>query len=230
LRSIIYFVIGLSTILFVTAYMMPPVATEFSFPENRVWKHRQNNSVSAIKSIREGTSGIELDIMFIDGHLRVAHDPTEIANSQLLNRYLKDLADKNVTPTLWLDIKNIWFSNEVEIRTEILDLIERYGLYNRLLVESPRPMQMVRLCQTIIKCSIWAQKTHNPISRTWTRASVRAFSLVANLSSVSIDYKDASLAEKIVPNDFPVLLYTFSSKNQLAGFDQNPRFKVLLTD
>ena len=131
--------------LFATTYFIKPVETRFAFPENRVWKHRQNSSDLALKSIAAGANGIEIDIMLVDGKLQVAHDEGEIQGSQSLDDFLSALALENATPSLWLDIKNIGFTNEVQIRGILLDVNDRYNLHDRLLVESPNPMRMMRL-------------------------------------------------------------------------------------
>jgi hypothetical protein len=216
--------------LFATTYFIEPVETRFAFPENKVWKHRQNSSDLALKSIAAGANGIEIDIMLVDGKLRVAHDEGEIPSSQSLDDFLSALALENATPSLWLDIKNIGFTNEVQIREILLDVIDRYNLHDRLLVESPKPMRMTRLCQTIIRCSIWVQNSDSVVSRTMYRMFVRGFSNIANLSAISIDYRHPETAELIVPKSFPVLLYTFPSPDDLVEFKGNSRYKILLTD
>jgi hypothetical protein len=229
-RVAVYATLVAATLVGARAWSLETVAAAFNFPADRVWMHRRDHSDLAIEAVAKGFEGIELDIFLVDGALRVAHDEGELPASQSLVQYLDALDKAGAKPHLWLDLKNLSFRNETDVRNRLLELIDTHDLADRLLVESPNPLRMFRLCQGIIRCSVWVQHSDSIMLRNWARIMVRSLAHSANLAAISIDYRLSDNAWRIVPDGFPVLLYTFPAGSDLSHYLSDQKFRILLTD
>lgn len=210
----------------VFAYYWGPKSTDLPFEGQQVWKHRQNKPELASSAIGQGFSGIELDVTFLDGELYVAHDPTEYQDAVLLRDYLTQIGGGREEPFLWLDIKNISLFNENAITKQLLAL----GAGDRMLVESPRPFFMFRLCNSGLLCTVWLQRTNSVIARAWYRIWINLLSRYGRVGAVSLDYRTYGLADLIVPDEFAKLIFTFPAGSDLGRWQKEKNVRVLLTD
>jgi len=106
--------------------------------ENKEWV-KAVNTKELMNKIRPNCSGLECDIYFdmekktFDVH----HDPdgsTGLDLDGLLNEYSK----RKLGASIWLDLKNLDDSNFNAALAVLIDLRNKYGLTNKLLVESNR--------------------------------------------------------------------------------------------
>ncbi|MBN2055456.1 sulfatase-like hydrolase/transferase [bacterium] len=104
---------------------------------HKLWAHRVN-SLGKLHRAAAIFSGVELDLVFTeeDGsfYFDVNHPPVESIHLTL-DAYLNAAAE---VPDLrfWFDIKNLTHANRHILREHLDELIERYNLHNRIVVES----------------------------------------------------------------------------------------------
>lgn len=208
------------------AYYFEPKPADLPFEGQQVWKHRQNKPEFASLAIHQGYSGIELDVTFLNGELYVAHDPSEYQGAVLLRDYFAQINGGGEKPFLWLDIKNISLFNENTIKNQLLAL----NASERMLVETPRPFFMFRLCSSGLLCTVWVKRTDTVIARVWYRIWINLLSRYGRVGAVSVEYKTHELADLIVPETFPKLLYTFPAGSDFDRWRREKDIRVLLTD
>lgn len=227
LVSIFAFVIA----AFIGLYFLPPKVAAFSFPENAIWKHRQNNPDDAIRSVAESYQGVEIDIMFHEGILRVSHDHGELAKSVTLESYLGSLKSAGAVPHLWLDIKTMTRVFEPTIRKQLLDLSARFDLSNRLIVESPHPANMFRLCRKPISCAVWPRLANNPLTRLHYRMMINGLSRWGNVVMVSVNHpKKKKKCQRYCTSDFPKAYFTYPNRGAAKADAKKGGAVIYLTD
>jgi len=208
-------------------YFLEPVAAPYPFDGQQIWKHRQNSPEQAIEAVSEGFSGVEIDITYLNGRLYVAHDASEYDRAILLEDYVKVLDHAgNSDLKIWLDIKNINLWNEAHVKEQILSL----DMAGRLLVESPSPMSMFRLCRDGITCSVWAKNSHSFPLNVWYRFWINMLSRISSVASTSIDYRVWKPNGRVVPSSFPKQLYTFPPNSTFEKYKSHPEIRILLAD
>lgn len=217
---------ALTGIFSVFAYYIEPKPADLPFEDQQVWKHRQNEPELANLAIDQGFSGIELDVTFINGDLYIAHDPSEYEGAVLLRDYLAKLNDGGSKLFLWLDIKNISLFNEGAITKQLLSM----GVSDRMLVETPRPFFMFRLCSSGLLCTVWVKRNNTIIARAWYRIWINLLSHYGRVGAISVEYNSYELADQIVPESFPKFLYTLPAGSDLDGWRKEKNVMVLLTD
>lgn len=210
----------------VFAYFIEPNPAALPFEGQQVWKHRQNKPELASLAVHQRFPGIELDVTFLNGELYVAHDPSEYQGAVLLRDYFARINSGAGKPFFWLDIKNISLFNEGAITKQLLSL----NASERMLVETPRPFFMFRLCSSGLLCTVWVKRTNTAIARVWYRIWINLLSRYGRVGAVSLEYRTYQLADQIVPEAFPKLLYTFSAGSDLDRWRQEKNVRILLTD
>jgi len=225
LKKLALFVV-LACSLIGVIYSMETKLGHYKFAENQVWKHRQNIPEHAIMAVRSGFGGYELDIMFHENDLYVSHDPGELAQAVPLREHYIRVRETGADPYIWLDLKNISIFNEARIIAILKDI----GIGDKLLVESPFPYAMTRLCRSGFSCSIWAKNADKPLYSLWYGFWANIISRTGNLAAVSIHRTKVDYSMRVVSNDIPLLLYTFPPNSDLSGFLGKAQYKILLTD
>jgi len=211
-------------------YLAAPATSGFAFPDNRIWAHRQNTMAAVEQHAPGSVGGLEMDIWNRNGVLINAHDDSEVEGGIALAEHLKQIAGRGPMPYLWFDLKNIERSNELEFRDQITALMEQYRLQGKLLVESRYPSAMTRLCQGEIHCSIWLYHSGSLLGDIWNRLTLPIAVQFLNVASVSIDYRNLGALDKSIPENWPILLFTFDNPQQAEAFKSNERYRILLSD
>jgi hypothetical protein len=231
MKRIRYFLYGFAALFLLWLYYLAAPATSgFAFPDNRIWAHRQN-TIEAVDGHSAGSvGGLEMDIWNRNGVLINAHDESEVETGIPLAEHLKQIAGCGPMPNLWFDLKNIERSNELEFRDQITALMQQYQLEGKLLVESRYPFSMTRLCQEEIHCSIWLYGSGSLVRDIWNRLTLPIAVQFLNVASVSVDYRNLPVMEKSIPENWPILLFTFDNPKQAEPFMDNGRYRILLSD
>lgn len=210
----------------VFAYHFEPKPAGLPFEGQQVWKHRQNKIELASLAVHQGFPGIELDVTYLNGELYVAHDPSEYQGAVLLRDYFARINGGGDKPFFWLDIKNISLFNENAITQQLLLL----NASDRMLVETARPYFMFRLCSSGLLCTVWIKRINTVIARGWYRIWINLLSRYGRVAAISVEYKTYELADQIVPEAFPKLLFTFPAGSDLDRWRKEENIRVLLTD
>ncbi|NVN95358.1 MAG: hypothetical protein HXX18_08770 [Bacteroidetes bacterium] len=107
----------------------------YDFPNNKLWKHRVNTAKEANEALKE-YNGIELDVFFVDGasEFQTGHDsPSGIS----LESYFDSITNCSQY-YYWLDFKNLSNYNISSAVGEIKNIINKYNLQKKLIVESDK--------------------------------------------------------------------------------------------
>jgi hypothetical protein len=118
------------------------------FPQSKSFSSRSNDNRIWIKGVNtkerfdgldSDISGFECDVYFDTARhiFDVHHDAdksTGLSLDMLLNRYL----ERKMTNSIWLDFKNLGDANSKTALLSLIDIRNKYGLQNKLLVESGR--------------------------------------------------------------------------------------------
>lgn len=118
--------------------ILKPYSNSLLLNRDKNWK-KGVNTKERINKLATNESGFECDIYFNTSlkSFDVHHDPGKSIGyslDDLLNIYQQ----KNLTASIWLDIKNLNDSNAVSVLHSLIKLRNRYYLQNKVLVESAR--------------------------------------------------------------------------------------------
>lgn len=224
--NLLWVLLGTLSAVFAIAYAIGPEPSPLPFAGQQVWKHRANTSQLAIDASKAGYRGVELDLSFLNGELHLAHDPSEYDGAVALADYMSQIESSNERPLFWLDIKNLTLFNESAITRQLLAL----SMSDRLIVESPRPFFMYRLCSSGLLCSVWVKRFRSGWERAWYRVGIALLSRYGRVGAFSIDREAFGLADRIGPDDFPKLVYTFPPGSDFDEWKSRPSARILLTD
>ena len=110
---------------------------------DRIWPHRVN-SIRRLRYLYPDFAAFECDIRFDVGsrQLYIGHEPEDIG-TLLFSDYL-DQVDRN-HKLFWLDVKNLNSQNLESFCMAIEELDHRYGIKNRILIESPDTTALIRI-------------------------------------------------------------------------------------
>ena len=119
--------------------------------EHSVWQHRVNSAHLLEAAIRQGSKGIEIDIIINDDNIYVSHDlPTK--ESLLLTDFIK-LVPKEMQ--IWMDFKHLTVAN-VPTSLSILEKIdEKYDIQSRTLIESKNTSALSLLSKKGFQTLFW---------------------------------------------------------------------------
>ncbi|MCX6231317.1 MAG: hypothetical protein NTZ33_07225 [Bacteroidetes bacterium] len=110
----------------------PPTAL-YEFPNDKLWKHRVN-TIDAAKTALKEFNGIEIDVFFIDGinGFITGHDAPGDLNLETLFDSISDCSSHYY----WIDFKNLSASNVIAAVEKMKQIINKYNLLNKLIVEN----------------------------------------------------------------------------------------------
>lgn len=113
---------------------LKPQYTNFRFPD-KTWLHRVNSSERALLMSKK-YEGLELDVTFdsLKNSFDVGHPPTPSIGLTLDDYFYKIPSIKN--HAFWLDFKNLREDNKLNALKNILFIANKYGIKNRLIIES----------------------------------------------------------------------------------------------
>jgi hypothetical protein len=97
------------------------------------------NSMEIMEKLDAGTNGLECDAYFnkARNEFYVAHDNTKQSSAKL-DSLLQVYQRRGLKASIWIDFKNLRDSNYVEALNGLVLLRNKYGLQNKILVESNR--------------------------------------------------------------------------------------------
>lgn len=106
------------------------------------------NTAAELSALDSNTAGIEMDVYFDTtmNTLFVYHDSSVMATTGI-ESILNVWASKKMQGSIWLDFKNLSFSNKRSALLYISSLRERFGLANKLIVESSDPASLDVFCR-----------------------------------------------------------------------------------
>lgn len=109
------------------------------FSKGKKWK-KGINTLRQMEQLDENASGFEVDVYFDPQKnvLQVYHDSARITTLEL-TALLNIYAAKKLNASLWLDFKNLSPGNLNQSLAHIDALREKYGLQNKVIVESSQP-------------------------------------------------------------------------------------------
>jgi hypothetical protein len=121
-----------------TNAVLEPYSSSLLMNKDKNWK-KAINTKERMGKLCTGEPGFECDVYFNTSlkSFDVHHDPGKSIGFSL-DDLLQIYRQKNLTASIWLDIKNLNDSNAVSALHSLVELRNRYYLPNRILVESPR--------------------------------------------------------------------------------------------
>lgn len=124
----------------------------YNFPDDKLWKHRVNTASEAVEAFKS-FNGVELDVFYISelNQFQTGHDYPSGIN---LEDYLDSIANCN-TFYYWIDFKNLNAGN-VHLSVEKLkQILAKYELFNKVIVENSNPDLLAFFKFTGIYTSLW---------------------------------------------------------------------------
>lgn len=110
------------------------------FP-GKVWAHRVNSLIK-LEEVSGKFTGVEVDVVWIDGKFDVNHPPAPSIDLDL-QEYIGSL-DSPSNYKFWLDYKNLNFSNASPSVSNLDSLVKIFNLQKKqVLVESPHPEELL---------------------------------------------------------------------------------------
>ena len=103
---------------------------------NKEWA-QAINTIALMNALSAKTSGIECDIYFNlqKNNFEVHHDPDK-STGLGLEALLQSYSDRKLSASFWLDFKDLNKENQQPALAELIRLRGKFGLMNKLLVES----------------------------------------------------------------------------------------------
>lgn len=212
---------------------------QFKYPKSKVWAHKVNDTVVAnIKG--KIFDGLELDVCFVksDSTLYVGHEMVDSVNKLTLQMWFSAM-DNPRKNNYWLDVKNLNVENVQPIAKQILDIIKRYKLNGKIIVESYNKKPLKLFKQFGIPVSLWVENVYywknwdeNP--KGWYKSTKNEIDYV-NPDAISCEYRMYELLTKYFPEQNIHLWQTpmkYNEKNVelTRKMCRNKSVKVVLVD
>ena len=105
------------------------------------------NTIGKLQQLDTLLAGFEVDVYFdtSKNSFLVYHDSTVISNLDLQD-ILQLYQSRQMTASLWLDFKNLSAENLQQSVRHVLGLRSRFGLQNKIIVESSKPALLQAYC------------------------------------------------------------------------------------
>jgi len=236
--------IVLSLVLYVNISFSRLRVTPFYDDCVKVWSHAGHSreyEINSLPGYRQaldlGAGGVELDVHYDLGTDRfiVSHDfPYQKRDGRLLEleEVMDELAGRGY---FWLDFKNLkrMKINEAEKAARRLsDLIQRYKLNNRVIVESKNALNLAVFSRAGIPSSYWVNVNRNKEGlETKLRVfSFKAMFLYGRFSAVSMDHRNYTPYLQEAFKNLPVHLFTINSEEEILEHMYRENVKVILSD
>ena len=180
------------------------------------------NTISLMQAVNLKCPGLECDIYFDINNKKfdVHHDQI---NSSVLNLddLLKAYSDRGLQASVWLDFKNLSDTNKVQSMLELLRLRRKYGLSNKLLVESSRAEMLKPFADSGFYTAYYPP-VFNPylISDSSILQWADSLNLVVNhstLNAISGYYYQFPFLHHYFPN-YPILIWSGSDRFSLVNW------------
>lgn len=203
----------------------------------KLWAHRVD-SLGKLNEAAPIFSGVELDLVFepsgYSGTFDVNHPPVESIHLSL-EQYLSH-ADRFDNLHFWFDIKNLSVSNVGAARYRLEELIERYRLGNRVIIESTNPDALSELASLngavtsfylpVLDTAAMSPEAKQPLANDLIRkagiAKTNALSYPAPMHNFVVEY--------LYPTLQPVDLLTWLPDRQIDNAFDAPVIQQLADD
>ncbi len=189
------------------------------------------NTVQRMEALDADAAGFEMDVYFDTArkHFLVYHDTSEI--SQLnIEAVLDVYATRKLSASIWLDFKNLSRSNQQQSLVYVSYLRSKYGLANKMIIESPAPQWLPAFCDSGFYTSYYTPY-FNPYLATEMELIAHLDTISNNIekypvSALSGYYFQYPVLKKYFPN-YPILTWTNNSGVSLVANSLN---RLMLND
>lgn len=187
---------------------------------NKQWK-KAVNTIDKLKALPQNQSGFECDVYFYQekNSFEVHHDwdnPSGLNLATLLNQYQK----QKLIASIWLDFKNLNDSNAAAALQYLMQARNRYGLQNKLLVESKQAVLLNAFADSGFYTSYYTPM-FNPYQINDEEAKLWVDSLTtvmrrSNVNALSGYYFQYPFLKHYFPN-YPVLIWSANSRFSIVN-------------
>ena len=236
--------IVLSLVLYVNISFSRLRVTPFYDDCSKVWGHAgyskeyEVNSLPGYKQAFDlGAGGVELDVHYdldLDRFI-VSHDfPYDKRDGRLLKleEVMTELAGRGY---FWLDFKNLKRMKTREAKRaarRLSDLIQRFNLNNRVIVESKNALNLAVISRAGIPASYWINVNRKKEGfETKLRVfGFKAMFLYGRFSAFSLDHRNYTPYLQKTFKNLPVHLFTINNKEKILEYLYRENVKVILSD
>ena len=180
------------------------------------------NTKELMNGVDKNCTGMECDVYFdkSKNYFDVHHDnftSTGLDLDDLLQVY----SARGLKASIWLDLKNLRDTNNIQAVTELVRLRNKYGLANKILVESKRPQLLKPFCDSGFATSYYTP-FFNPYLASDDSLKHWADSLTAVINSSSVSalsgyYFQYPFLQHYFPN-YPVLIWSPNDKFSIINW------------
>lgn len=215
---------------------LPHCTASFIIKEKH-WKKAVNNDMQLL-AIDSNVSGIEMDVYFdtAQNDFFVYHD-TSVISATSIEDIFSVIKERNLSPSVWLDFKNLEEYSKIKAVQYLRSLENKYGLHNRLMVESQNIAALQTFCDSGFFTSYYVP-FFNPYSEKENVLVSRIDSISAALkkypvSALSGYYFQVPFLKKFFPA-FPILTWTEDSNISLVNkyfnyqLERDEQVKIIL--
>ncbi len=204
----------------------------------KVWAHRSNFAESnTIESFKLKARGREIDIYYDtdnDSYI-VSHDYPYIMKNERLIKLEEVFINTDTKGYYWLDFKNLKdlsISNTKTSAKKLHELLEKYSLLERTIVESKDPINLSVFSKNGFFTSYWIapQEDRNMIAFWFNIYKYKIGFLYGEFSALSIDYNHYGSTTEEVFSQLPIHIFTVNKKNILMELMAKENVKIILTD
>jgi hypothetical protein len=203
-----------------TTNLQPPGKNQLS-NTNKNWE-KGVNTMERLNELNTGTAGFECDVYFdtATNIFDVYHDPGKSIGLGLDN-LVQQYQQKKMTAGIWLDIKNLSDANSIAALQSLNQLQKKYGLQNKLLIESNRADLLSAFSGSGFFTSYYVPffnpyKINEAEKKRWVD-SISAVISRAKVNALSGYYFQCSFLNHYFPQ-YPVLTWTDNSSFSLVNF------------
>lgn len=235
----------LSLVLYVNASFLNMEVNPFYDDScKKIWGHRgyfKNQEMNSLGSFKEafdfGAPGVELDIFYgIEKKqflvLREYSGEKKEADTLLLEDVFLEMGDRGY---FWLDFKNMVDMSRDETTAASLrmrELLDRYGLLEKVIVESKNAWNLAIFSALNIHTSYWINvNLRDNALMAWLKVfRHKARFVYGKFSAVSINYLNFTPYVQTAFSGIPVHIFTLNRQSDVHEFMQRKNVKIILSD
>ncbi len=198
-----------------------PICEQSLAVTEKKWVKAVDN-IDIVNKLPLNTAGIECDVYFdiTKKCFEVYHDssaPSILNVDSLLAAYNR----KELKASIWFDFKNLNADNALLSLHEVIRLKSKYGLHNKIIVESPHPKYLQAFCDSGFFTSYYVPY-FNPYQVKEVELIYYLNSIKNNLrqyptSALSGYYFQYPVLEKFFPN-YPILTWADNNTASLVSY------------
>jgi len=187
------------------------------------------NTKERIEKLPADADGFEMDVYFDTSKncLLLYHDSTEYSTLHI-EALLDVYQEKKMKGSVWLDFKNLSVANEQQAVKYISSIRGRYGLQNKVIVESSHPECLRSFCDSGFFTSYYTP-FFNPYQQEERVLAATIDTIASNLkrfpvSALSGYYFQYPFLKKYFPG-LPILTWADDSKFSIVGYCFNKKLQ-----